>query len=243
MRISTNSSNEVKLCGGSIIGKNLILTAAHCFYINDLNNVEIKFNSTTPRTKGTKAANITNIFIHPQYNNNDTIIINDIAIIETEDNTNFDDTNIIPLTNLKIENGAKCNISGWGMTDFTNCTKNGAEHPIKLNFASIIVKECQKNNQTLICSSPVDDIDSCVGDSGGPLVCNNKLFGIISHSVSNKSYYTSVNEYNRETTILLQYYKEWTPLLDGSNNGYNKKIQTLTKILCIIFTLLVNFYM
>jgi trypsin len=189
--------NNLPFCGGSYVGKNIVITAAHCldedikekelvvqFKKNNINNDGIKFN-------------VKKIIIHPMFNN-DTLN-NDIAILFLKGNPyNFGIKKLFLLPNNVLKDiykiGRKGIILGYGYTNL-----NG-DRSFKLQKAeiSIIDKEGPMNfyhNESITnnmflagdfvdLNNPNDNKDACTGDSGGPFFIwyNNKnyLIGIIS---------------------------------------------------------------
>ncbi|XP_075840661.1 plasma kallikrein [Microtus pennsylvanicus] len=210
LQVKVVSQNH--LCGGTIIGHQWIITAAHCFdgipypdvwriYGGILNLSEI--------TKETSFSKIKDLIIHQNYKVGEGNY--DIALIKLQTPLNYtefqkpiclpskDDTNTI-YTN--------CWVTGWGYT------KEGGEIQNTLQKATIPLvpnEECQKKyrnyviTKQMICAGYKEGgTDACKGDSGGPLVCKHngiwQLVGITSWGEGcarrdHPGVYTKVAEY------------------------------------------------
>ncbi|XP_044729853.1 venom serine protease 34-like [Chrysoperla carnea] len=179
-------------CGGSIISRNYIVTAAHCLVSAELNNTgvlvgdwDISSGSDTPKAK---IYNSQQFLIHPSFNI--TTFANDIALVKTTTpivfslevgpaclpllytTTNFVGTNVIEL--------------GWGTLGFGYPPSDILQ---KVDLRVISLNTCKETysrvQNTQFCTY-ADNKDSCQGDSGGPALWqrNNttrlQLLGIIS---------------------------------------------------------------
>ncbi|XP_066591615.1 ovochymase-1-like [Prorops nasuta] len=178
-------------CGGSIINKNYVLTAAHC--VEDLRPIDIRviagvldydFKNYTHEVR--------KIIAHAEYNP-DNSLENDIALIRIKnpfENVPMIKNVLLPSKDESISVGEKVVVSGWG--------KLWAEGPgtSKLQYANIFVADqtyCSKMykkmglpiHKTHICAyDPKASRGACQGDSGGPLTQNGKIVGIVSWSKS-----------------------------------------------------------
>ncbi|MES1902597.1 MAG: Transmembrane protease serine 12, partial [Paramarteilia canceri] len=184
-----NSSIEFGICGGTLIGGKWVLTAAHCLYGIDSENVEIIVgdNLLKIRERGEQVIKTNRIIIHPNFSIDR--LEADIALIEMEKSPTFNRL-VKPLKVAESTNmppiGTKCNVYGWGNTQ---------------NTVNIFLRKFQEQiitpgnncksfqvNEDSFCSGWLEDRGICSGDSGGPFICKSSesdeelLFGIVSRA-------------------------------------------------------------
>ena len=184
-------------CGGSWIGENTILTAAHCFgtNINPGSTYYVYGKNSTGQKHMVTQFYGRNVQIHENYDTR--VARNDIAVIRICDfkhpETKNYNTDTIHLpdqgdTNIRF---SSFHVFGWG-----NMEQTGAWFPEVLQWVetpTVAWNVCKGNyaledygyEQRMIICAGAEGIDSCQGDSGGPLVnfgenCEAVQYGIVS---------------------------------------------------------------
>ncbi|XP_050668519.1 trypsin alpha-3-like [Leptidea sinapis] len=184
--IRTFKGNRYFQCGGSIISKEYILTAAHCLYGMDEAYV---------RTGSTEYDDINNALIlaksfksHPNYTH--TSHDNDIGVVQLARKLDLSGKTekIIKLVDAgtKLPVGGKLTVSGWGVT-----SEDGrvSRHLKDVQIQIVSDADCRKMykeefTENMFCAGvPEGGKDACQGDSGGPgvLTDNGIQVGVVSY--------------------------------------------------------------
>lgn len=179
-------------CGGSIVGKNLVLTAAHCMEgVNgESPQMQVRVGAHSLADGSGQTIKVATAYTNQEYPN----LSKDVAVlklVEEITDANAKAINLVDKTffNNHIKEGTSLTVSGWGTLS------SGGSMPDKLMAVDVPYVTNEVCNSAEAYGGQIQDTemcagyqkggkDSCQGDSGGPLVFtkNNQFYqvGVVS---------------------------------------------------------------
>jgi len=159
-QVQVRTSSQI-FCGGTILDKYTILSAAHC---QILSNQYIVAGATNSQP-GPQTIRIKNVINHPNYNS-DTVDF-DYSIVKLTSPLSFN-TNVKPacLPTANFVPGNVAVASGWGSISNLNGPISSS-----LRYAGLPITQCPSGKTSnMVCAGGNAGKGACRGDSGGPLV-------------------------------------------------------------------------
>ncbi|XP_032457056.1 chymotrypsin-2-like [Nasonia vitripennis] len=171
-------------CGGSIINKRWILTAAHCLQYQSPSVIQVyvganKLNGDKPQVY--QAEYLT---YHEQFSMNR--LANDIGLVRVAKEIEFNEkVQPIALTSVDVSKvDTPVVLSGWGRIKFGGAAPNNLQ---EIDLKIVSQETCSQNwsptypiSESHICTLTKVGEGACHGDSGGPLVADKVQVGIVS---------------------------------------------------------------
>ncbi|XP_073505502.1 ovochymase-1 [Phyllobates terribilis] len=179
---------EKHICGGAIVEKNLVVTAAHCVFPADNNKIkhllvvagEYDQSSADPEQQDIP---VSDMKLHPEYKHDGSGSY-DIALVYLQQPVILGSRVqrvCLPQVGEKTEPGTLCVTSGWGRVNESGELANILQ---EVSLPILDDETCRSALDTMglptlhtsmLCAGfPDGGRDACQGDSGGPLVCRRR---------------------------------------------------------------------
>ncbi|KAJ9053005.1 hypothetical protein DSO57_1028505 [Entomophthora muscae] len=189
-RYLVHIQRQQKVCGGGLIAKHAVLTAAHCVSSPDPKRYDIRAGQTTEAEINSSYNTrliAKSVHRNPGYHEDGDYIGADIAVILVDPRHDMQVFLKLDISGLAKE-GTPVSLVGWGTQ-----SRNGAQSPTlnSLNLHIAPPKQCLKSlffdAATHLCAdSGKEGKSGCNGDSGGPLVTSSGIaVGVVSYGDTN----------------------------------------------------------
>ncbi|MFK7892975.1 MAG: trypsin-like serine protease [Granulosicoccus sp.] len=180
-------SSGSQVCGGSVIAKRWVLTAAHCVEGASASQLSTLTGRQNLLASGGEEINVSRIIIHPDYRRKE---FPDIALLELKRDSSVAPVLLPSLNYSAPDTGENATVIGWGQISETGPASNA------LLETALVVSDHQNcatayqrigieiDETAMVCAGTQRGNDSCYGDSGGPMfVKRNNAFvqaGVVS---------------------------------------------------------------
>ncbi|XP_036430439.1 granzyme B-like [Colossoma macropomum] len=182
-------------CGGILIRKDFVLTAAHCLNTNRADvghhNIEVVLgaHNINKTESSQQRIQVRNSIRHPNFNKYTTAgnwknLTVDIMLLKLKSNAKLKKSvKVMKLPGKKDKTSAnvKCTIAGWGMRQPNSVESNVL---IETSLTVLPQPKCEGiwqmyfDSACMMCTATAEDNTFCQGDSGSPLMCKSKLQGL-----------------------------------------------------------------
>jgi len=191
--------NGNHFCGGTLVDKRTVVSAAHCFYGNTgtfgLAVVAGENDLTKLSSPNRRSYGVSRVIVHPDYRSSYHYIEgDDVAILKLSSDADlgadtikagdFEDAGAaIP------PSGSQCHVAGWGAIDppgrYAHTYKMiGGVYAITREVCGQVFNRVLGNTKQ-VCAGGDTTTNACRGDSGGPLYCTyngrTRQVGIVSY--------------------------------------------------------------
>uniref|UniRef100_A0A3B5BF22 trypsin n=1 Tax=Stegastes partitus TaxID=144197 RepID=A0A3B5BF22_9TELE len=215
--VSIQTRDRQHMCGGFLINKYWIVTAAHstlCLLRYEIQTAGLPLSLLV----GVTLSESESVLVIPRWPVYSSHCPSCLQLRAPINLGSFVSIALLPRQGTTIAEGRVCRVSGWGYT-----SPSGGQIPSTLRTVKLPIISTEKCNssesfngsitENMICAGySIGGKDACKGDSGGPLVCDGRVYGVVSWGkgcaeAQFPGVYTAVSKFRKwiDNTILSYY--------------------------------------
>ncbi|KAK3569100.1 hypothetical protein QTP86_022127 [Hemibagrus guttatus] len=212
--------NNMHICGGMLIKKNRVLTAAHC--VDEIEypgkyklEVVLGAHNISKKEPQQQRIRVKKNIKHPCYKKNERL--NDIMLLKLKSKAKLNkgvQVIHLPKNNENLKANKKCSIAGWGKTSQNSAASDVLrEVTLKVQDNSQCKKSWEQyfDTDSMICTAPDGRDAFCQGDSGSPLICGNEPQGLAAYTYPRNC----LNFEYPEVYMKISYFLPWIKQIIG----------------------------